>query len=195
MPACPTCLPTPLRPRRKPQRRCAERGAAPVYDNRSPVDLDMCSSTRSAAYALGQARWNREVRDARCDESPPGSMRACPNGHTRRRLPDGVRSEWITEWRRLSSAIRGRDRENAYNMPACQSKARLSLGGSSRRPAQTHTRTRVHACTRTRTRTQTRAQTLARACAHTRARTRTRTRTRTRARTRERIALLRGERP
>ena len=51
---------------------------------------------------------------------------------------------------------------NVYNMPACPSRARPNLGGSSRRLAPTHTRTR----TRTRTHTHTRARTSARARTH-----------------------------
>ena len=54
---------------------------------------------------------------------------------------------------------------NVYSMPACPSRARPNLRGSSHRPAPTHTRTRAH--TRTRTHTHTHTRTHAHAQAHT----------------------------
>ena len=56
---------------------------------------------------------------------------------------------------------------NVYNMPACPSRARLNLGGSSRRLAPTHMRTRTHTHTHTRAHTHTRTH----AHAHTHTRT------------------------
>ena len=67
---------------------------------------------------------------------------------------------------------------NVYNMPACQSRARLN--GSIRRPAPTPTRTHTHAHPHTR------AQARARTRPRTHTRTRPSTRTRTHARTRPR---------
>ena len=42
-------------------------------------------------------------------------------------------------------AVRARPDRKVYNMPACPSRARPNLGGSSRRPAPVHTHTRTHA--------------------------------------------------